>query len=98
VTVVSKIIVWLIVGGLAGSAVGAVVNRKKEGRSFWRNLWVGLLGALIGGAIFHVFKIDLGLGQIQVTLEDVVAAILGSVLLLVGLWIYRKTRKPKPAR
>lgn len=91
----SQIIVWLIVGALAGSFTGMVVTRKKEGFGRLTNLGVGLAGALIGGALFDLLNIDLGLGQIQVTFEDLIAAFAGSLLLLLAIRILR--RSPKKA-
>jgi uncharacterized membrane protein YeaQ/YmgE (transglycosylase-associated protein family) len=79
------IIVWLIVGGLAGTLAGRLVTFKKEGLGRWTNLSVGLVGALIGGGLFKLFHIDLGLGEINITFEDLIAAFFGS-LLFIALW------------
>ena len=38
----AQIVVWLIVGALAGSFAGMVVTFKKEGLGRWTNLGVGL--------------------------------------------------------
>lgn len=90
----AKVITWLIIGGLAGSLVGAVLQRKKGGFGYWKNLLIGLVGALIGGLIFWIFKIDLGLDAINVTAEDLVAAIGGSFLFTFILWIAGRGKKP----
>jgi uncharacterized membrane protein YeaQ/YmgE (transglycosylase-associated protein family) len=45
----AKVIVWLIVGGLAGSLAGMLVKRTKEGFGRWTNFGIGLVGAIIGG-------------------------------------------------
>jgi len=92
----TQLIVWLIVGGLAGTLAGRAVTFKKEGLGFWTNLGVGMVGALIGGFIFHVFDIDLGLGEIKITLVDLIAAFLGSLLFVVLWWLVRKFRGRKP--
>ncbi len=84
------IVVWLIVGALAGSLAGMVVKRTKEGFGRATNIGIGLVGALIGGFFFKIFKIDLGLGKIAVSLEDLVAAFIGSLLLLLVIWIVHK--------
>jgi uncharacterized membrane protein YeaQ/YmgE (transglycosylase-associated protein family) len=81
------IIVWLIVGGLAGTLAGRLVTFKKEGLGRWTNIGVGLVGALIGGGLFKVFHIDLGLGEIKITFEDLIAAFLGSLLFIVAWWL-----------
>jgi len=92
-----QLIVWLIVGSLAGTLAGRLVTLKKEGLGPWTNLGVGMMGALIGGFLFNVFHIDLGLGAIKVTFEDLIAAFLGSLLFIVVWWAIRKfTAKKKP--
>lgn len=80
-----QFIVWLIVGALAGTLVGRLITFKKEGLGRWTNLGVGMVGALIGGLLFRLFNIDLGLGEIKVTFEDLIAAVIGS-LLFAGVW------------
>ena len=89
---IGKIIVWLIVGALAGSFTGLLFTGKKEGWGRWTNLGMGLAGALIGGLLFHVFKIDLGLGDLGVRFEDLIAAVVGTLILLVVGWLIRKSR------
>jgi uncharacterized membrane protein YeaQ/YmgE (transglycosylase-associated protein family) len=84
---IGPIVVWLIVGGLAGTLAGRLMTFRKEGLGRWTNLGVGLVGALLGGGIFKIFHIDLGLGlgDIKITFEDLIAAFLGSVL-FVAVW------------
>jgi uncharacterized membrane protein YeaQ/YmgE (transglycosylase-associated protein family) len=60
---------------------------KKEGLGRWTNLGVGLVGALIGGGLFKLFHIDLGLGEIKITFEDLIAAFVGSLLFIVLWWL-----------
>ena len=92
-----QFIVWLVVGALAGNLTGRLVTFKKEGLGRWTNLGVGMVGALIGGLIFNVFHIDLGLGDLKVTFEDLIAAFLGSLLLIIVWWLVRMFRgKKKP--
>ncbi len=86
------IVVWLIVGALAGSLAGMVVKRSKEGFGRLANIGIGLVGALVGGFFFKIFNINLGLRNIVVSFEDLVAAFLGSLLFLLVLWLVRKYR------
>ena len=83
---IDKIIVWLIIGGLAGWLTGMLVKRKKKGFGHIYNTIVGLAGALIGGFIFHVFRIDFGIGDISISLKDLVSAFIGSLVFLLGVW------------
>lgn len=95
--ILGKVIVWLIVGALAGTLVGRLVTFSKEGFGRWLNLGLGMLGALVGGLIFWLFNIDLGLGELKITFEDLLAAFLGSLLCLIGWWLIRKLGgKKKP--
>ena len=88
-----ELIIWIIVGGFAGSVVGAVAKGKKQGYGKWKNFAIGLVGAVIGGVIFNLFNINLGLGDLKITFEDLISALLGSFLLLVGMWIVGKKKK-----
>jgi uncharacterized membrane protein YeaQ/YmgE (transglycosylase-associated protein family) len=98
---IGQIIVWIIVGGFAGTFAGRVVTMKKEGLGRWMNLLVGMAGAVIGGGLFRLFKINFGLGELKVTFEDLIAAFLGSLLVILILRIIARTRakaveKPRP--
>ncbi len=48
-----------------------------------------LVGALIGGATFRLFGIWPGLEAFSISLRDVVAAIIGSLIFLAVLWFVR---------
>ena len=88
----AAIVVWLIVGALAGSLAGMVVKRSKEGFGRVANIGIGLVGALVGGFFFKIFNINLGLRNIVVSFEELVAAFLGSLLFLLVLLLVRKYR------
>ena len=92
---IGDIIVWIIVGGFAGSMAGAIVKGSKKGYGPWKNIAIGLAGAFIGGVIFKVFNIDLGLGDLGITFSDLISALLGSFLLMGGLWLYKKKKGGK---
>ena len=86
----AAIVVWLIVGALAGSLAGMVIKRSKEGFGRVANIGIGLVGALVGGFFFKIFNINLGLRNIVVSFEELVAAFLGSLLFLLVLLLVRK--------
>ena len=90
-----EIVVWLIVGALAGSFAGMVVKRQKTGFGRFGNLGVGLVGALIGGALVKLFSIDLGLGNLSISFEQLLAAFVGSLIFLALLGIMKRRRKAK---
>jgi uncharacterized membrane protein YeaQ/YmgE (transglycosylase-associated protein family) len=76
----SKIIVWLIIGALAGTLAGRLMTFSKRGLGMWTNIGVGMIGAVVGGVLFWLFHINLGLGEIKITGEDLVSAFVGSLL------------------
>ena len=80
-----KVVSWLIIGGIAGPLAGAVVNRSKRGYGIWGNVLLGLIGALVGGLVFSLLRMDFGLSGVVVTLTDVVRAFLGA-LISVGVY------------
>ena len=91
---ISKIIVWLIIGALAGR----LVTFSKQGFGFWTNLGLGMLGAVVGGGLFWLLGIDLGLGEIKITFEDLISAFVGSLLCVGAWWLIRKRTAPKTLR
>jgi len=82
---IGQIVIWIIVGGFAGTLAGRVATFKKEGLGRWINFLVGIIGAFIGGEVFKLFRIDFGLGDLKVTFEDLIAAFLGS-LVVIFVW------------
>jgi uncharacterized membrane protein YeaQ/YmgE (transglycosylase-associated protein family) len=87
---VSQVIVWLVAGGLSGTVVGMLVTRSKTGFGPWANIGIGLMGALIGSALFSLFRIDLGLYDLTISVQDLLAAFVGSFVFLGAVWIARR--------
>ena len=88
---IGNVIGWLVAGILAGSLAGPLVTRSREGFGRWGNIGLGLIGALIGGSLFQIFRIDIGnLAEISVSLQDLVAALIGSLVFLLAVWIIRR--------
>jgi uncharacterized membrane protein YeaQ/YmgE (transglycosylase-associated protein family) len=56
---------------------------------------VGMLGALVGGFLFRLFYIDLGLGEIKITFEDLISAFVGSLLCIFARRLIRRGVGPK---
>jgi uncharacterized membrane protein YeaQ/YmgE (transglycosylase-associated protein family) len=88
----SQIVVWLVVGALAGSVTGMLVTRSKGGYGRLANLGIGLVGALIGGVLFNVFRIGVGLQAVSINLQDLVSAFAGSLIFLAVLRWYKSRR------
>ena len=83
---------WLIVGALSGSLAGRLVKRKKEGFGHLLNLGIGMGGAVIGGVIFKAAHILDSLSTITISMQELVAGVVGALLLLLGVWVGRKVR------
>ena len=89
---ISEIIVWLVVGALTGPVVGVLMKRSRDGYGRWRNFGIGLVGALIGGFLFKLLDIDMGLGSFAISLQDLVAAFLGALLFLLIIAMLQQQR------
>jgi uncharacterized membrane protein YeaQ/YmgE (transglycosylase-associated protein family) len=92
---IGEIIVWLIIGALAGTLAGRLVTFTKRGFGLWVNMGVGMLGALVGGFLFRLFHIDLGLGEIKITFEDLISAFVGSLLCIFAWRLIPRGAGPK---
>ena len=86
----TEVIVWMVVGLIAGTLAGRLVTRQRAGFGLWRNLGVGLVGALVGG--FRAFGWLADLAPVAISLRDVIAALAGSLVVLGALWLWRRTR------
>jgi uncharacterized membrane protein YeaQ/YmgE (transglycosylase-associated protein family) len=54
-----------------------------------------LAGALVGGLLFRLLGLFPGLDKVTVSLRDVVAAVVGSLLVLAALWLWHRfSRSP----
>ena len=85
-----QLLVWLIIGALAGSLSGMLVKGSRKGFGAFWNLALGLAGALLGGYLFKILKVKLALGSIVIAFQDLVAAAVGSLLFLFLLWVVRR--------
>jgi uncharacterized membrane protein YeaQ/YmgE (transglycosylase-associated protein family) len=92
---IGEIVVWLIVGALAGTLAARVITFTKRGYGLWVNMGVGMLGALVGGFLFRLFHIDFGFGQIKITFEDLISAFVGSLLCIIAWRLIRKSARRK---
>lgn len=77
----SQLIVWLIIGAFAGAIAGILVRGRGQGPLV--NVLVGLAGALIGGVIFNLLKINPDLGKLTFTGRDFLAALVGAIIFLI---------------
>lgn len=92
---IGKIIVWLIIGAVAGTLAGRLMTFSKRGFGLWANVGIGMVGAVVGGLIFRLLRIDLGLGEIKITFEDLISAFVGSLLCIIAWRLIRTDGRPK---
>jgi uncharacterized membrane protein YeaQ/YmgE (transglycosylase-associated protein family) len=88
----AQIIVWIVIGLIGGGLSSRLITWDREGFGIFRNLGLGLVGALIGGFLFRLFNLYPGLDKIAVSLRDTVAAVAGSLIILAGIWLVRRSR------
>jgi uncharacterized membrane protein YeaQ/YmgE (transglycosylase-associated protein family) len=87
-----QFIVWIIVGLLGGSLAGLMITWERKGFGIVRNLGVGLIGALVGGLLFRMLGLFPALDRIAISLRDVVAAFVGSLLVLTVFWFWQRSK------
>lgn len=83
-----SIIVWLVVGLVAGFLASKVVNRHGEG--LVRDILLGLVGSIVGGFIIHL----LGFHRNGSIILSIIVAMLGAILVLVVYHKLIRARRP----
>ena len=90
---VPHLVVWIIVGILAGTLTGMIVKGDRRGFGVLRNLGLGMTGALLGGILFRVFRLFPNLDKFSLSVRDVISALIGSGLVLLILWVWQRLPK-----
>jgi uncharacterized membrane protein YeaQ/YmgE (transglycosylase-associated protein family) len=81
---IESLIVWLIVGGVAGWLAGLIV--KGYGFGIIGNIVVGIVGAFIAGWLLPRLGIVIGSGFVPA----VINALIGAVILLVIIGFFKR--------
>jgi uncharacterized membrane protein YeaQ/YmgE (transglycosylase-associated protein family) len=81
---IESIIVWLIVGAIAGWLAGIIVTGY--GFGLIGNIVVGIVGAVIAGLLLP----RLGLGLPTGIVGSIIYAVIGAVILLVIVGLFRR--------
>ena len=89
----AQLVVWVVVGVLGGALAGFAITWQRTGFGIWRNAALGLVGALVGGFLFRLFGLFPRLDSISISLRDVVAAFVGSLIILLALWLWERYGK-----
>ena len=82
---IEALIVWLVIGAIAGFLAGLIVTGYGFGTV--GNIVVGILGALLGGAILPRLGLFTGGGVVG----EIISATLGAVLLLFLIGLVRRS-------
>ena len=80
----SEILIWIIVGAIAGWLAGLVV--RGSGFGLLGDIIVGIVGAFIAGWLFPRIGVELGSGFVRAVLD----AFIGAVILLLVLRLVRR--------
>ncbi|MEL6307099.1 MAG: GlsB/YeaQ/YmgE family stress response membrane protein [Chloroflexota bacterium] len=84
-----QLVVWLIIGAIAGALAARVVSGRKRRFSDVSNIVLGLLGALVGGFLFSALNINIA-SDVVISANDLISAFVGSVLLLGILYLVQR--------
>lgn len=80
-----SIIIWLVIGAIAGWLAGLLV--KGGGFGLIGDIVVGIVGGFIGGWLAGVLGITIGSGMIA----SIITAVIGAVILLVIVRAIKRT-------
>jgi uncharacterized membrane protein YeaQ/YmgE (transglycosylase-associated protein family) len=89
----AELITWIVMGLLGGSLAGLIITRERKGFGLARNMALGLAGAIVGGLLFRLLGLLPGLDQISISLRDVVAAFVGSLIVLAAIGLWQRLQK-----
>jgi uncharacterized membrane protein YeaQ/YmgE (transglycosylase-associated protein family) len=81
-----SLIIWLIVGAIAGWLAGLIV--RGFGFGLLGNIVIGIVGALIAGWLFPKLGVSIGIGNNII--RELVYATIGAVILLVIVGLIRR--------
>lgn len=82
-----NILLWIIFGALAGW-IASLIMGTDESMGALSNIIVGIVGALLGGFVFGLFGAS---GVTGFNVWSLVVAVLGSIVLLWLIQLFRRT-------
>ncbi len=80
----TNILLWLLFGAIAGWLAGVLTNKSQ---GLLGNIVVGIVGAFLGGWLFNQFGAS---GVTGFNLPSLLVAVVGAVVLLVIIGLFRK--------
>ena len=80
----NSIIVWIIVGGIAGTIADWLVSGVRMG--CFGTVIIGIIGAFVGAWLLGLLNVSIGTGIIN----DIITASIGAIVLLLGIRLFRR--------
>src|SRR5579859_6827844 len=93
-----QVLTWIIIGLIAGFLAGLLIRGRRFG--LVGSVIVGLLGALVGGILFTVLRIQLPpalQGDFTLRWQDIIVSFIGAVIILLIFGGLYRRRLPPPA-
>jgi uncharacterized membrane protein YeaQ/YmgE (transglycosylase-associated protein family) len=81
---IESLIVWVIVGGVAGTIADWLVSGVRLG--CLSTVVVGIMGAFIGAWVLSLLGVSIGSGLVN----DIITASIGAIVLLLGIRLLRR--------
>ena len=81
---IESIIVWVIVGGIAGTIADWLVSGVRLG--CLGTVIVGIIGAFVGAWLLGALNVSIGSGLVN----DIITAAIGATVLLFGIRLLRR--------
>ncbi len=79
-----SIIVWVIVGGIAGTIADWLVSGVRLG--CFGTVIIGIIGAFVGAWLLGALNVSIGSGLVN----DIITAAIGATVLLFGIRLLRR--------
>jgi uncharacterized membrane protein YeaQ/YmgE (transglycosylase-associated protein family) len=80
---VNSIIVWVIVGGIAGTIADWLVSGVNMG--CFGTVIIGIIGAFVGAWLLGALGVSIGSGLVN----DIITAAIGAIVVLLGIRLLR---------
>ena len=81
---IESLVVWVIVGGIAGTIADWLVSGVRMG--CLGTVIIGIIGAFVGAWLLRMLNVSIGYGIIN----DIITAAIGAVVLLFGIRLLRR--------
>jgi uncharacterized membrane protein YeaQ/YmgE (transglycosylase-associated protein family) len=79
-----SIIIWIVVGGIAGTIADWLVRGVSMG--CLGTVVIGIIGAFVGAWLLRALNVSIGSGFIN----DIITASIGAIVLLLGIRLLRR--------